>query len=84
MMTDDSFSLPGRVRPHEPRPPERLFEFCRDHDRYVGELHDFGAQGVEARVFKNLEMRSSRRFDTRGLAAHWAAEQRRAIERAGA
>jgi hypothetical protein len=78
-------------RPTGPQstPGEKLFEFLVDHDRYLCELRDHGAYGVEAQFFVNEEFRYSRRFDSRiggtltprEMAIQWAEEERKALEK---
>ena len=65
---------------------EKLFEFYleRDQTRWLCELRDHSAYGVEAQFWQNEEFRYSRRLDTRALAVQWAEEERKAIEKDGA
>ena len=95
-MGDEPFYAPNRTPdpPRQPKPGEKLFEFYRerDHSRWLCELRDHGAYGVEAQFFQNDEFFFGRRFDERmdptrpprTLAITWAIEERAAIEKGGA
>src|SRR5262245_34837660 len=53
----DAFYRPNRP-PNPARQPqsgELLFEFPRGHDRFLCELRDHGAYGIEAQFWKNEE-----------------------------
>ena len=70
LMTDDPYALwPAWPPPVVPRPPELLFEFLREHDRFRCELRYRGEWGVEAMLLRNEELFIAHRFDTRELAA---------------
>jgi hypothetical protein len=65
------------------------FVQCRKgHDRFLCELRDHGAYGIEAQFWKKEEFFFSRRFDpsldatrpSRELAVQWATEEPKAIE----
>ena len=73
-MAIDPFYAPNRTPapPRQAQPAERLFEFLREHDRFLCELRDHGAYGVEAQFFLSEELFTSRRFDSRALAIQWA------------
>ena len=58
---------------------ERLFEFLSGYERFVCELRDHGAAGVEAMFYQDEEFLTSRFFATRDLAVQWADEERKAI-----
>jgi hypothetical protein len=81
-MADQPFDAPNRppAPPRQPKPGERLFEFLRGHDRFLCELRDHGAYGIEAQFFQNEEFLCDQRFDTRGLAVQWAEQEWKAIE----
>ena len=91
-MADEGWYKLNRPKapPRQPKPGERLFEFKRGPDRFVCELRDHGAYGVEAAFYKNEEFLYSRRFDRqldssrppRDRAAQWATEERLMIEAA--
>jgi len=71
-MTDDPFGIwLAWPPPIVLRPPERLFEFLHDHDRFRCELRYQGEWGVEAMWLRNEELFIAHRFDTPTLAAHW-------------
>jgi hypothetical protein len=82
-MADEPFYAPNRppAPPRQPQPGERLFEFKRGHDRFLCELRDHGAYGIEAQFFQNEEFLWGRRFDTRELAVQWAELEQQAIEK---
>ena len=75
----DTFYTPNRppAPPRQRQPGERLFEFLHGHDRYLVELRDHGAYGVEAQFWQNEEFSYSQRFETRALAVQWALEELR-------
>ena len=72
------------VKPDPPRRRtrsrrERLFEFLSGYERFVCELRDHGASGVEVMFYQDEEFLVSRFFATRELAVQWADEERKAI-----
>lgn len=71
-MADGPFYVPNRKPDPPAQPGEPLFAFVYGLDRYVVELRDHGAFGVEAQFFLNEELFTSRRFDRRALAMQWA------------
>jgi len=87
---DDAFYLPNRPpQPaRQPKAGERLFAFLRGHDRFLCELRDHGAYGIEAQFWKNEEFLISHRFDpalhptrtSREMAMQWANEVRKTLE----
>jgi hypothetical protein len=85
-MPVDPFYAPNRTPapPRQAQPGERLFEFLRGHDRFVCELRDHGAYGVEAQFLLNGDLFTSRRFDTRAQASRCAAVEREWLEKGGA
>jgi hypothetical protein len=66
-----------------PQPPELLFQFLRDHDRFSCELRYKGEWGVEALFLLNEAWFVGHRFDTRALAIKWAETMRTVIENGG-
>ena len=62
------YSPNAKPMPREPQPGERLFDFLRGHDRFLYELRDLGAYGVEAQFYQNEDFLVGRRFETRALA----------------
>lgn len=86
-MADEPFYIPGHkpAAPRQRRPGELLFTFrTTDHKQVDCELRDHGAYGVEAQFWIDREFRYGRRFDTRTLAAQWAEEERKALEKGDA
>lgn len=82
-MDDEPFYTPNR-KPDPPREPtagEPPFALLRGHVRFLCELRDHGAYGIEAQFYENEDFLVSRRFGTRTLAVQWAEEERKAIER---
>jgi hypothetical protein len=61
-----------------------LFEFLREHDRVLCERGDHGAYGIEAQLFLNEELFTSRRFEDAGARGAVGRAQREAIEKGGA
>jgi hypothetical protein len=63
----DTFYTTNRppAPPRQRQPGERLFEFLHGPDRYLVELGDHGAYGVEAQFWRNEEFLRARRFDRR-------------------
>ena len=88
-VSDDPFYKPSRTpNPRrQPNPGELLFEFVRASDRapMSCELHFHGeSYGWEVQFLERGELRYSHGpFVLRELAAHWADEQRKAMEKAG-
>jgi len=70
----------------EPTPKRRvlLFEFTCNEHLYRCELLDHGELGVEAQFTKSGEFFEGRLFETLKLAAPWANERKKAIEKGGA
>jgi hypothetical protein len=62
-MANEPYYAPNRAPAplRQAQPGEVLFEFLRGHDRFVCELRDHGAHGVEAQFFLNEELFTSRR-----------------------
>jgi hypothetical protein len=67
-----------------PKPRVLLFEFTRGEDRFRCEMLEHGEFGAEAQFMKNGELLIGKTFETWMLAALWADEQRKAIEKGGA
>jgi hypothetical protein len=70
-MADDPSYAPTRppAPEQQAQPGEVLFECLRGHDRFVCELRDHGAYGVEAQFLLNGDLFTSRRFHTRDVDA---------------
>jgi hypothetical protein len=93
-MSDEPFYSP-KAKPaplRRRRPGERLFEFRKGSDHYVGELRYHGEFGVEAQFLLNGDLYIARTFQDqpdfnitgRELAVAWATQQRTLLEtRAG-
>lgn len=68
----------------ERTPGEVLFVFLVGHTRWLCELRDRGAYGIEAQFFRNEDFHHSRHFETKAAAVAWAEFERKAIEKGGA
>ena len=73
---------PGDHAARQPQPGEQLVEFLRGDDRFVRELRDHGAFGLDVQFFQNKDFLFSRWFETRELAVQWAELERTAIQQA--
>ena len=89
-MIDELFYSP-KAKPAPGRrgkPCERLFEFRKGSDLYVGELRYYGQFGVEARFLLNGDLYIARTFEDqpdfnitgRELAMAWVTQQRTWLE----
>lgn len=76
---------PGWTSTPEPTPKPRvlLFEFTLNEHAYRCDLLDHGEFGVEAQFRMDLELLEGRTFGSSMLAALWADERRKAIEKGG-